>query len=217
MEQNPIIAENKAVSKQKIRIDILRLLTYFLVCAFVGWVAETTAVAFGTGKFTYRGYFFVMKPLAEYIPALSVIPFFGAVPFVWGLPIIEIYGFGGVIIVFAFQRFRKKPIRLFLISTVSMTVFELIASYFCTIVLKRSYWDYSNDFLNFQGRICLRSALSWGALSLGFIILFAPLVDKLYEKVKNKKGFRITVYVLIAYAAVCAVVKYIIYPDIIPN
>ena len=186
----------------------------FLVCSFIGWVFETTAVWRDTGHFTTRGYLTILHPLGLYIPAVKDDPVIGHLPVVLGLPLIEMYGFGAVIILLTLHSQRTHPVRIFCIGLVMMTMFELVSSYVCTYVVHREFWNYSTDFLNFQGRICLRSSIAWGVLSMFTIEILDPLLDRIYAHEKGRKYFHALMIVLMTYAAFCAVLKYWVAPGL---
>lgn len=210
-----IQSKNSEMSSKK--LDILRIFFYFLICAFIGWVFETVAVFIETGKLTDRGFLFIMNKISDYLPFLSKVPLLHKMRFVWGLPIIEIYGFGGVIIIGFFKKLENHPFKLFIIGMICLSFLELLGSYFCTNVLHHSYWNYTADFLNFQGRICLRSAISWGILSITTIKWIKPQLDHLYLQFEKAKKSKIIIVALMIYTLICGLVKYVIDPSIISN
>lgn len=187
----------------------------FLLCAVIGWAWETLHTLLTKQEFSTHGYWFVLKPLATYFPRLQSIPWLGKIPLMFGLPMIEIYGFGAIIVVYGFQDLRKHPVALFFTGVVLLTLFELLGSYFCTYVLGEMPWDYSDKFLNFQGRICLSSSIAWGVGSVLGMYVISPLGKKLYHKLKGRLWFKNAVWVLIACAFVCALAKYWWYPDLL--
>lgn len=199
------------------KIDIYKIYAYFLVCAFIGWLFETLVVWITLGKMVERGYLFLLYPLKDYFSFLSQIPAIGDIPFVFGLPIIEIYGFGGLIMILCFRKSKNHPIKIFFYGMLLMTIFELLASYFCTGILGFSAWDYSEAFMNFQGRICLKSAVAWGFLSVFAVEVLMPQINKFYELEQSKKNFKKVVVFFIVYAIICAAIKYVIDPSINPN
>ena len=199
------------------RLDIYKICSYFLICAFIGWIWETIAVWVMTGKITDRGFLFIMKPLGYYFPFLQRMAGLAAAPLIWGLPVIVIYGLGGMAVCSLFKRWSRHSIELFFIGMTSLTLLELLSSYLCGWMLHRQYWDYSAQFLNFQGRICLSSALAWGVLCVVGVKLFAPRIDRLYMHIKTRRNFKAIVVLLVVYVAICALVKYFLDPTIIPN
>ena len=47
-------------------------------------------------------------------------------------------------------------------------------------------WDYSNMFLNINGRICLLFSIFWGILGILWIKLLYPKIENLLNKIKPK-------------------------------
>ena len=88
-----------------------------------------------------------------------------------------------------------------------MTLFELMASYFCGYVLHRTYWNYSKDFLNFQGRICLRSSLAWGFLSMFTVEFLTSKLELIYTEERRIRHFKTIINIFIAYTFTCVFFK----------
>ncbi|WP_265455180.1 putative ABC transporter permease [Enterococcus sp. HY326] len=200
--------------KKRSLYDILFI---FLVCGVLGWIFETLVVYFTQGIMTDRGYLFVMGRLPEYLPFLKGVPLLKDLHLVWGLPLIEMYGIGAVLISLFFDRYKKQPAKLFFTSMFGMTLFELLSSYLSSWLLHKTYWDYSKDFLNFQGRICLRSSIAWGVLSLAMIYFIDPFLDFIYGDFKKERNYKRIIVVLTVYAIICALTKYWWDPTIIKN
>lgn len=171
--------------------ELHKILAYFLIFGFFGWIFETLVVWIRHGSFTYRGYFFQL-------------------PVVWGLPLIELYGFGGVIMAVLFGHWKSRLVKLFMVGMTAMTLLELVGSYLCTSLLKTQYWNYSNNFMNFKGRICLSSSLAWGTLSVFGVSIVMPRIDRYYHNTSDKKYLKISIIILTLYAVFCAVFKYLI-------
>ena len=98
-------------------------------------------------------------------------------------PWLPIYGFGMVIMIFLYRRFKvRRPIDVFFAMAVVSTVMELIASYFLEYVNGRWLWDYHYLFLNYEGRIALPATLAFGLLALVAMYIILPYVDKIKER-----------------------------------
>ncbi len=106
------------------------------------------------------------------------------------LPWINIYMYGSYLIAFLAYRFRKSPLKVFLISAISTGVLE----YFSGLVLYGilgwvKCWDYNQEILNFGnigGYVCLRSVTVFGLCGLLLIYVIFPLLMKLVKKVNMK-------------------------------
>jgi uncharacterized membrane protein len=214
MKKPDLIQRVRAVH---VRLDWFMVFFAFLICAFLGWVFETSVVWRETGKFTDRGYLMSVAALGRYFPVLRDTPLIGNFPVVFGLPIIEMYGFGGVIILATFRHMRNHPVRIFFSGTVLLTLFELVSSYFCSYVLRHDYWSYASDLLNFQGRICLRSSIAWGMLSVVTIEVLHPFLEELYAHERRRKYFKVVVTLLMVYAVICGALKYWLDPGLFPS
>ena len=114
-------------------------LFFFLYC-FLGWVFESTYVSVMERKLTSRG-------------------------FLRG-PVIPIYGFGAMIIVFATTPFRGNYLAEYIAGAVAATLFELLVGMTMEAIFKVKYWDYSHKPFQYKGYICLESSLCWGLLSV---------------------------------------------------
>ncbi|MBP1044827.1 putative ABC transporter permease [Enterococcus sp. BWM-S5] len=197
--------------------NYIQLLTYLFVFGFLGWIFETTVVLINFHEFTFRGLFFAYRNLHYYLPSISADSLLGRVRVVWGLPVIDMYGYGAIMIIYSLRHLKHEPIKLFFFGMGFMTLFELLGSYFCSDILHHSYWNYSHEFMNFQGRICLQSAVVWGILSVITIQWLKPQADKLYYKWQKNPHYSKVIIILTVYFILCSLTKYVIDPGIIPN
>ena len=67
--------------------DFQKIILYFTIYAFIGWIAEEIFCLIYTHEFTKRGFLFG--------------------------PICPIYGYGAIILIIFFKDYKKKPIKLF--------------------------------------------------------------------------------------------------------
>ena len=108
------------------------------------------------------------------------------------LPWINIYAIGSILICLLTYKNRKKPLVVFLKSTVICGILEFIAGYIIYNYFGHfRCWDYNAEILNFGnigGFICLRSVLFFGVSSLLLIYGILPIVIYLSRKI-NKKAF----------------------------
>lgn len=84
------------------------------------------------------------------------------------------------------QCFKKNNYTLFFGGFLVGSIVEYIISYLGEVIFKVNWWDYSNNFLNINGRICFTFSLFWGLLALYLIRHFNPIIDKLIDKIKAK-------------------------------
>ena len=110
------------------------------------------------------------------------------------LPWINIYAIGAVFIYFFTYKYRKKPIKVFLISMITSGILEYIGGLLLYKVGNGfRCWDYNTEILNFgniNGFVCLRSVTFFGLSSLLLIYGMVPFCFYLATKM-NKKTFLI--------------------------
>ena len=110
------------------------------------------------------------------------------------LPWCPIYGVAAVIISLMAHKGDN-----FILNTVEIAVVSLIDEYLAAWISEEIFnnriWDYSDKFLNFQGRVCLSMTLIFVAVGLLSVYIIIPKAKKLYEKYTNK--FMLTNYILI--------------------
>lgn len=120
----------------------------------------------------------------------------GCTKFYWRggnfLPWINIYATGSIMIYFLTYKYRKKPLKIFLISFITCGILEYIAGY-GMFILGNGFrcWDYNTEILNFgniNGFVCLRSVTFFGLSSLLLMYVIVPLCFYLAQKT-NKKTF----------------------------
>ena len=108
------------------------------------------------------------------------------------LPWINVYATGSIMIYLLTYRFRKKPLKVFLISFFSTGILEYISGLGMYIIGHgKRCWDYNNEILNLgniNGFVCLRSVTIFAISGLLLIYIVIPLCFYLAQKM-NKKIF----------------------------
>ena len=97
-----------------------------------------------------------------------------------------IYGVGAVIIIVFSQYFNKNNFTLFLGGYVIGSVTEYLTSFLVEVILHAKWWDYSNNILNVNRRVCLLYSIFWGILTIFLVKKFNPFIDNLIIKIENK-------------------------------
>ena len=93
-------------------------------------------------------------------------------------PWIPIYAYGGVLITLFTYKFRKRPIVIFLLSSIISGILEFTVGYLLFNIKGIRLWDYNTEIWNFGnigGFICLRSVLFFGISGLFLIFVVIPL------------------------------------------
>ncbi len=137
--------------------NIFEWLLFFFIYCFLGWCIESAIVTIDTKTPTNRG-------------------------FLRG-PALPIYGFGAILIIFCTLPVYGNYILEYLVGVVACTVLEYVTGVLMEAIFKTRYWDYTGQFMNFQGRICLRSSLFWGVLTLFVVhVIHEPIAAFVTEK-----------------------------------
>ena len=141
-------------------ILILRLLLYFIIYSFFGWILESVFKSVLQKKIVNSG-------------------------FLYG-PFCPIYGFGAVIMLLFLEPFKQNIVVLFFVSFLVMSIWEYIVGWFLEKKFNTKYWDYTNNFLNIKGRVCVQNSTFWGILGVAFMMLIHPCTMK-YIEMLNKQ------------------------------
>ena len=106
------------------------------------------------------------------------------------------YGICGVVFTLLLYKFKDESyLKIFLLSFIGGSILEYIMSWGMELVLGFTAWDYSNNFLNINGRICLLFSIFWGGLGILWIKILYPQIEKLLNKI-NPKIYKITIICL---------------------
>lgn len=152
---------------------------YFTIYSFLGWTLETIYASIAEKKFVNRG-------------------------FLQGF-FCPIYGFGAILIILASNLARSlftSNISSILIglclSILLVTVLEYITGLILEKVFKCKWWDYSNDFGNLQGYVCIKNSLLWGGLAFLLVQFVHPvtaeLISRIPDLIKNYGAMFIIIY-----------------------
>ncbi len=104
------------------------------------------------------------------------------------------YGICACALTFLLYRFKDKGIiPLFLISFFLGSLLEYIMSWGMELVLGFSAWDYSDMFLNINGRVCLVMSTLWGILGIVWIKYIYPVIEKIINKIPKTLGDKLII------------------------
>lgn len=97
-------------------------------------------------------------------------------------PMCPIYGTGALVMtVFLYNPFRDNMLAVFLLGMVLCDLVEYVTSVLMEILFHARWWDYTYEFLNIKGRICLKHTLYWGIASVAFVKLLHPKIDSIVQ------------------------------------
>lgn len=111
-------------------------------------------------------------------------------------PFIQIYGIGAVAYYLLISKVQE-PKKAFFLGMVMGGTLEYFCSFFQEIFFGTISWDYSNLFLNLNGRICLLYCVYWGIIAIMYLKIVYPVFQKI-EPLIYKKSIRIiTVFLML--------------------
>ena len=106
------------------------------------------------------------------------------------------YGICGVALTLLLYKFKDESyLKIFILSFIGGSIIEYIMSWGMELVLGFTAWDYSDNFLNINGRICLLFSIFWGLLGILWIKILYPQFDKILNKI-NPKIYKILIICL---------------------
>ena len=136
---------------------ILYIFLKFMFYSFLGYIMEVVFTFFRCHKLINRGFLFG--------------------------PYCSIYGVAGL----ALSIFDPKMniLLIFLLSSLLSGLIEGITGFILDKIFKMRWWDYSKNFLNINGYICLKFMLLFGLFSLVGVFIINPFYDYLYSWLNN--------------------------------
>lgn len=170
-KENTITNPIKNTSKKLPRMYLYFI--YFLIFAIIGWILETAYSFYALGHFTKRG-------------------------FLYG-PLCPIYGWGALILIIFFNTYRKHNLKLFFYAAIIFSIFEYIVSFGMEAMFSLKWWDYTNEFMNLNGRISIFFSFAWGIIAILFINLIYPFFKKKINIILSKINYKVqltTLYIL---------------------
>ena len=124
----------------------------FIIYAFLGYLCEVIYVFLITKKITNRGYLYG--------------------------PLVPIYAFGALFIIIPLNEFEfgtfitDRWYLVVLIGFILPSLLEYITSFVMEKIFKMRWWDYSDKFLNINGRICLRNSVMFMLLVILYVLVY---------------------------------------------
>ena len=154
--------------------SLVKYVLLFFFYSFSGWCLESLYCSIGEKRFVNRG--FLTGPLC---------PIYGAAAL--------------VIIILIYNPFRDNPLAVFILGIVLCDIVEYVTSYIMEKLFSARWWDYTYEFLNIGGRICLKHTLYWGVISIVFVKTIHPAVENLYSRIDGPYLSFILIAVLIIF------------------
>lgn len=167
---------------KKSKIEIIRdMLIFFIVFCIIGWIYEEIVFVVEESMLVNRGFLFG--------------------------PWLPIYGIGGLLILLLFFKTKDKkinigklnirPLIIYIQATIISTVLELITTYLIDFTGGnfKTLWDYSEKYMNFEGRIALIPDAKFGIIALMAIYVVQPILKKIISN-SNQKTLSILTTIL---------------------
>lgn len=101
-------------------------------------------------------------------------------------PWLPIYGTGGTLILVLLKRWRHRPLTTLGLIMSMCGVLEYVTGFFLETFFHAKWWDYSDMFLNIQGRVCLEGLVIFGIGGLVLIYFAAPRLDDFLQRFSAK-------------------------------
>ena len=143
-------------------VDFYHIANWFYIYSFLGWLWETCYVSVRKGKLINRG--FINGPLCT------------------------IYGCGALAVYLILLPISDNLLLLFVGGVVVATALEYVTAVLMENIFHTSWWDYSDNKFNFQGRICLGCSLGWGVFTVGLFRVLHPVVQEFTELYTRRTG-----------------------------
>ncbi|WP_066874099.1 putative ABC transporter permease [Clostridium mediterraneense] len=126
---------------------------YFFIYAFLGWVCEVIYCYILDRKLVNRG---MLKG-----------------------PICPIYGVGSIFIITLLKDFKQHVLVVFILGLLITSVIEYFSSFILEKAFQAKWWDYSENSLNINGRVCMQNSILFGIMSVGLIKFIHPQISNI--------------------------------------
>lgn len=154
------------------KFTLWRILVYFVIYSFLGFIIETI-------------YGMITKGVIESRQSFLYGPFCG------------IYGLGAVTMILSLNKFKDNNNQLFFGGFIVGSIIEYIVSFLGEIILHVKWWDYSDMPFNLNGRICVFFSVFWGFLAIYLISYVNPKIDYLINKISAKLSMKVLRFVTV--------------------
>lgn len=152
--------------------DFYNIVYFFTFYSFLGWCIEVAYYYKNEHHFVNRG-------------------------FLKG-PFCPIYGCSIVSIVIFLDKYKTNVLILFLLGFLFTSLFEYATGFLLEKTFKAKWWDYSDDPLNIQGRVCLPYSLLWATGEVIIVEIIHPIVNTFVNMIPSLLGI-ISFYMIIIY------------------
>ena len=176
--QNLDVKTNKKNQKKwhiedpDVKITFKRILAYFIIYSFLGFIVET-----------------IFGMLTKGVIESRRSCFYG--------PFCCIYGLGAAIMIPGLQKFKHSNWTLFIAGAIEGSAVEYVVSLIGELIFQIKWWDYSNMPFNINGRICILFTVFWGVLALGLMRLINPYIERMIDSIPKKIFNFLTIFLTV--------------------
>lgn len=142
------------VENVSVLVNVELYILLFFVYSFAGWFMESVGGILNVKKFINRGFL-----IGPYCP---------------------VYGVGVVLITLLLKDFTDDILSLAILSMFICGILEYLTSFIMEKWFGARWWDYSNNILNINGRICLETLLPFTIAGVVIILFLNPFFIKLF-------------------------------------
>ena len=101
------------------------------------------------------------------------------------LPLLPIYGFSALGILYVVEPYVHNPFLVFLAAAAIVTIIEYVVSLVLDKLFQVRLWDYTKWPLNLHGRVSLFSSMGFGVLGIFLLYILHPFLDSFVSGMSN--------------------------------
>lgn len=131
---------------------------YFFLFSFFGWILESIYALFVYKKFVSK------QTLLK-------------------SPLCPIYGVGALVLIAALTPVKKSALLVFCGGFLTMSAVEYLVAVYYEHLYGVKWWDYTDVWGNFNGKVCVKLSLFWGVASVLFFKFLLPFAQMLVGKI----------------------------------
>ncbi|MCL2094863.1 putative ABC transporter permease [Candidatus Saccharibacteria bacterium] len=158
-----------------------------MLFSFLGYWFETVVLRVAQGEWMARGWWFT----PEHFPVEGIAYI--------GLPLIPLYGGGGLVFVYLISRMKEwRWWQVFLSGMLIITTLELVASYVGQWLHGgHRFWMYFPPFAFWDGRLDILSSITWGLSSVVWVSMAMEPLERLYRKTVGCRWVSVVLWILV--------------------
>lgn len=145
----------------------------FFIFSMVGWAGETTYRSLGERRLINTG-------------------------FLYG-PMCPIYGTGALVFEVFLTPLKSHWWAVILLGMVLADTVEYLTSYIMEKLFNARWWDYTDEFMNLNGRICLKHTSYWAIASFVYVYFIGPVFSYLFNFIPQDLRYVLLCVILVVF------------------